>query len=298
VFENLTIENSFRGRKKGKGAALSFVNDATRAVLSNVTVLGYGGDTLVLAARRWRLGDGGEYYLKDVAISGTYHEIVPRGATYATHCRFWCMGGVKNCLFNEGITRESDRLVIRDSIIDGPEPFGLGSYFRDAAWYFIDDHISDKLRPDGSIFRDPAKGYTMKWGEGRTYFAGNQAPQYPWLQDNVQFSPAKSKETITAAWTFSDWDPESERGPRIMAIERQADEITVRFSESVTVEGEPLLELQSGKNAQYERGSGTSTLVFREKEQSIPKRLILNGGFIFASGASLHQRDANLSLPK
>ena len=128
VFENLTIENTYRG-KTGKGAALSLVNDSTRIVIANVDVVGYGGDTLTLSARRDRVGDGGDYYLNNVYVSGTYHIIVPRGAAYVVNSRFWCLGGEKNCLFAEGITRPTDKLVIRNSVIDGPGAVWLGFIF-------------------------------------------------------------------------------------------------------------------------------------------------------------------------
>jgi hypothetical protein len=91
-------------------------------------------------------------------------------------------GGEKNCLFAEGITRESDKLVIKDSVVDGPEPFGLGSYFRDAARYLVGDTFSNQLREEGQIHREPPKNYELKWGEGRVYFANSKAPAYAWLE--------------------------------------------------------------------------------------------------------------------
>jgi hypothetical protein len=299
VFENLSVENSFDGSRAGKGAALSIVKDATRVVVSNVDVIGSGGDTLVLSARRARTNDGGEYYLNDVSVSGTYHILVARGATYVTNSRFWCMGGAKNCLFSEGVTRESDKLVIRNSTIDGPERFGLGSYFRDAAWYFIEDTISANLREDGQIFREPAKDYTMKWGEGRIYFANNRAPNYAWLRDNIASSPAKSKHQVTAAWMFAGWNPERKEGPTIVRVEERGDEIRVTLSESVTVEGEPQVRLDSGKAATYARGSGSETLIFRgARGGGKARNLELNGGAIFASAASRWRREAETRLPR
>jgi hypothetical protein len=106
-------------------------------------------------------------------------------------------------LFNEGISRESERMVIRNSRIDGPAPFGLGSYFRDAAWYFIDNSYSEKLRADGGIFRQPAANYEMKWGE-RVYFLGSKGPDYPWLRDNVKLE----RSDVTAGWALDGWSPE------------------------------------------------------------------------------------------
>jgi hypothetical protein len=212
VVENLTVENSYKGAK-GKGAALTFMGDSTRIALFNVDVIGFGGDTLGLTARRSKIGDGGEYYLNSVYVSGTYHIIVPRGNTYVVNSKFVCLGGSeKYCLFAEGITRERDKLVIRNSSIEGSQPFKLGSYFRDAAWYFIDDSFSDTLRADGQIQRQPAKDYQLKWGEGRIYFAGCKGPAYPWLADNIEKSPAKTKANVTAAWVLPEWNPEKKRG--------------------------------------------------------------------------------------
>lgn len=294
VFEGLTIANTYTG--SGKGAALAVAGNATHIAIAHVDIIGHGGDTLVLSARRSRMGDGGEYYLNDVHVSGTYHIIVPRGTTYAVNCKFWCMGGAKSCLFNEGITRETDKLVIRDSAIDGPEPFGLGSYFRDAAWYFVGDTISSKLMPDGAIRREPALGYQMKWGEGRIYFADNTAPDYPWLRSNIESSPAKSVSAVTAAWTLSGWNPESSAPPVVVQVERNAREMRLVFSESVTVHGEPRLELESAATAAFVSGSGTDTLVFRARVRGWPRAVQLNGGAIFASGATLRRRNADVSL--
>ncbi len=130
----------------------------------------------------------------------------PRGTCYVTDCQFWCLGSNVS-LFNEGISDETDKLVIRNSTFDGPKPFGLGSYFRDAAWYFIDCTFSDKLKADGRIFRRTFDNYTPKWGENRIYFADCKGPDYPWLKDNITASPAKTKETVTAQWTLRGWEP-------------------------------------------------------------------------------------------
>jgi pectinesterase len=285
VFENLTVLNSFQGR--GKGAALSVIGGALRIVIANVDVVGYGGDTLVLTSR-------GEYYLNNVYVSGTYHIIVPRGTTYAVHCMFWCLGD-PHCLFNEGILHETDKMVIRQSVIDGPKSFGLGSYFRDAAWYFIEDTISDRLMPDGQIVREPARNYEMKWGEGRVYFADNKAPNYPWLRNNLEKSPAKVKTAVTAAWTFPGWNPESEITAAITRIETDIDQVRLVFNESVTVRGQPRIKLASGLPAVYTSGSGTDTLVFQAQCPCRPVEVLLKDAAVFASAASLRRRNADLS---
>jgi hypothetical protein len=265
-------------------------------VIASVDVVGFGGDTLVLSARRWNVGNGAEYYLNDVYVSGTYHIIVPRGATYAVNCKFWCMGGTGNCLFNEGITGETDKLVIRNSSIDGPEPFELGSYFRDAAWYFVEDSISDKLLRNGQIWREAAQNYQMKWGERRIYFADNKAPDYPWLKNNIEQSPARSKANITAGWALAGWDPENSAAPRVLQVGYDGKHIRLKFSESVTVRGIPELALKSGAKARYRNGSGTDTLEF-DAEQAGEPVVKMTGGEVFASAASLRQRFADLALP-
>lgn len=208
TLENLTVENTYKG--KGKGAALSFMGDSTRIALRNVDVIGYGGDTLTLSARRNRIGDGGEYYLNNVYVSGRWHIIVPRGNAYVTNSRFVCLGENLYCLFAEGITRERDKLVIANSRIEGPQPFKLGSYFRDAAWYFINDTFSKTLASDGQVVREPARNYAMKWGEGRIYFSGCKGPDYPWLRDNIEQSPAKTPAKVDASSALPEWNPEKE----------------------------------------------------------------------------------------
>jgi hypothetical protein len=303
VVENLTVENSYKG-EKGKGAALTFMGDSTRIALWNVDVIGFGGDTLGLTARRSKIGDGGEYYLNNVYVSGTYHIIVPRGNTYFVNGKFVCYGGSgKYCLFAEGITRERDKLVIRSSTFEATDPFKLGSYFRDAAWYFVDDTFPATLRADGEIHRDAAQNYEMKWGKGRVYFAGNKGPDYPWLKDNIEQSPAKRKENVTAAWALPEWNPESTAAPTVKAIEPLTNGIRVVFSQSVTVRGTPFLKMASC-TAGYSSGSGTEALTFVSAPnggcgtQSRVKAIKLNGGAIFGSAASLKERNAYLKLPR
>ena len=113
------------------------------------------------------------------------------------------------CVFNEGIFDKTDKLVIRNATFDGPKPFGLGSYFRDGAWYFIDCKFSDKLKADGQIYLEGDAIHTVRWGRDRVYFAGCKGPDYPWLKDNIAASPAKTKDTATAQWTLRGWEPDT-----------------------------------------------------------------------------------------
>lgn len=200
--ENLTICNPFQTKRYA--VALSSINKATRLSFIDCDMTSEGGDTVSPWSR-------GLYYFRNCRFEGTYHFFGPRGTCYVTDCEFYCRGS-RISLFNEG-QAETDKLVIRNSTFDGPKPFGLGSYFRDAAWYFIDCKFSDKLMSDGLIFRDTKdKGganFACKWGENRVYFAGCKGPVYPWLKDNIADSPAKTKETATTRWTLGDWDPEA-----------------------------------------------------------------------------------------
>jgi pectinesterase len=198
-FEHLTIQNGFRGEGT-KATALSISGTSTRVAIVDADITGYGGDTLVMSSR-------GLFYLDNVYVSGTYHIFVPRATAYVKNSRFWCIGH-KTCLFNEGIIKQTDKLVIRDSVIDGPAPFGLGSYFRDAAWYFIDVKFGPNLM-DQRIFKEPpAVPYEMKWGYDRVYFSGSRGPDYPWLKDNLDQSPIKDKKGINVASTLEGWNPE------------------------------------------------------------------------------------------
>jgi type 1 fimbria pilin len=127
----------------------------------------------------------------------------------------------------------------------------------------------------------------FKWATDRIYFANSKGPDYPWLKDNIEKSPAKTASVVTAAWTFSgEWDPESTQPPAITGISRANDMISVRFSESVTVKGKPTLTLTDAKTADYQSGSGTNTLTFKAQTPAAPNKLNLNGGAIMTSNAS------------
>jgi len=200
-FENLTVCNPFQTKRYA--VALSSINNATRLSFVDCDFASIGGDTVSPWSR-------GLYYFRNCRFEGRYHFFGPRGTSYVTDCQFWCLGS-RISLFNEGIGAETDKLVIRNSTFDGPSAYGLGSYFRDAAWYFIDCTFSDKLSANGQVFRDTkdkaGTGYASKWGENRVYFAGCKGPPHPWLKDNLAESPAKTKDTVTAKWTFGNWDP-------------------------------------------------------------------------------------------
>ena len=289
VIDNLTIDNP--ASLGLKPITVFSSGEGTRIVIQNAGILGLGGDTLSL----WT---GGLYYHRNIHVTGTYHFVGPRGTCYLADSVIECLGPVNNALFNEGLQDERQKFVLHRCSIVAKVPFGLGSNFRDAAWYFIDCEFPDTLKPDGRIFiaqsnvnRSQPVSAMFKWATDRVYFAGSKGPDYPWLKDNLEKSAAKSAAEITAAWTFSgQWDPENTAPPAIAGVTRGSDSVNVTFAESVTVKGRPTLTLVDGQSAAYQSGSGTATLVFKAASSAAPATLKLNGGAILASQASAQPR--------
>jgi pectinesterase len=289
VIDNLTIDNP--ANKGLKPFVVGSTGQGTRIIIQNAEVLGLGGDSLSL----WT---SGMYYHRNIHATGTYHFVGPRGTCYMSDSLIEELGGVSNALFNDGKADERQKFVLHRCKIISKQPFGLGSNFGDAAWYFIDCQFPDTLKPDGKIFiaqsnvNNPRPvSETFKWATDRIYFAGSKGPDYPWLKDNIDKSPAKTASTISAAWTFwGQWDPEGIGAPSITGTTRTEDVVSVKFSESVTVKGKPVVKLADGKAAEYTSGSGTDTLTFKAPTSAAARSLELNGGAILASVASAQAR--------
>jgi pectinesterase len=289
VIENLTIDNL--AKLGAKPIVVFSTGDGTRIVIQNADILGPGGDTLSL----WT---NGMYYHRNIHVTGTYHFVGPRGTCYMADSLLECLASVSNALFNEGMQDERQKFVLHRCSIISKVPFGLGSNFRDAAWYFVDCQFPDTLKPDGMIFvaqsnaTKPQPASAMfKWATDRVYFANSKGPAYPWLKDNIEKSPAKNAAEVTAAWTFSGkWDPESIVPPAVEAITRADNIVSLKFSESMTVKGRPTIRLADGKTADYLAGSGTVTLTFKAASSAAAATLHLNGGTILASAASAQPR--------
>lgn len=134
----------------------------------------------------------------------------------------------------------------------------LGSWFRDAAWYFVGCKFPETLSANGTPHVSPPKDRQFKWPTYRIFFAGCQGPDYPWLKDNLEHSPAKTAAAITAAWIFRGvWDPESTAAPRSHPSARTGN-IVVAFAEPVTVKDSPALVLADGTAATYRGVTATS----------------------------------------
>jgi pectinesterase len=299
VFDTLTLDNP---AKLGlKPITLFSSGTGTRIVIQNAEVTGLGGDTLSLWTR-------GMYYHRNIHVTGTYHFVGPRGTCYMADSLIECLGPVSNALFNEGMQDERQKFVLQRCTIISKVPFGLGSHFRDAAWYFVDCQFPDTLKPDGKIFiaqsntNNPQPVSAMfRWDPNRVYFANSKGPDYPWLKDNIEKSPAKKASEVTAAWTFfGQWDPESNVPPAVEGISRETDMVSVKFSEPVTVRGRPTLTLADGSVAEYVSGSGTEALAFKAPTAAAAETLTCNGGTILASraSASLRMIPESVSLKK
>jgi pectinesterase len=292
VVDTLTIENP--ASRGGKPFAVFSSGTGTRVVIQNAEILGLGGDTLSLWTR-------GLYYHRNLHVTGTYHFVGPRGTCYLADSLLECLGPVSNALFNEGTVDERQKFVLQRCTLESKVPFGLGSNFRDAAWYFIECRFPPTLRADGNIFiaqsdvKNPQPVSKMfKWATDRVYFSGSRGPGYPWLRDNLEKSEAKHAGEVTAAWTFSgQWDPESAAPPRVIKVVQLDALITVTLAEPVTVKGRPVVVGAAGGQAAYQEGSGTASLVFKAAAAStvgVPRRLDLKGGAIVASQASVRPR--------
>lgn len=284
VFDNLTIENP--ANLGLKPFTVSSSGTGTRIVIQNADIIGLGGDTLSLWSK-------GMYYHRNIYVSGTYHFVGPRGTCYMADSIIEVLSKVKNALFNEGMDDEREKFVLRNCKFVSKEPFGLGSWFRDGAWYFIDCQFPDTLLADGSIFLAATRDYKFKWSTNRIYYAGCRGPDYPWLKDNLAQSPAKTATAITAAWTFyGQWDPESTAAPAVTSVSAHDTNLTVTLPESVTVRGKPAVILADGTAAGYKSGSGTTNLVFTLPASSTAavKSFDLFKGAILASQASAKPR--------
>lgn len=289
VIDNLTIDNP--ANLGLKPITVFSTGEGTRIVIQNARILGLGGDTLSLWTR-------GMYYHRNLHVTGTYHFVGPRGTCYLADSLLEIVGSVTNALFNEGMQDERQKFVLHRCELVSQVPFGLGSNFRDAAWYFIDCRFPDTLRPEGRIFvaqSNPARPQPVsamfKWATDRVYFAKSKGPDYPWLKDNLEKSAAKSAGEISAAWTFfGQWDPESSAPPGIAGVARAGDGVSITFSEPVTVKGQPTLTFAGGRVAAYQSGSGTATLTFGAVSSAARGVLKLNGGTILASQASAQLR--------
>lgn len=311
VLDNLTVANT-----AGVIGPHSFAiyGRANRTVTVNCDVLSEGADTVSL----WK-GDTGKYYHARCNFRGAVDFVCPRGWCYATDCTFY---ETKNtaAVWHDGKADKDMKFVLRNCKFDGVQGWNLARHHLDAQFYFLECAFSKTMIDrapfrviyplDGSVAKpeDIKKNADLdknnQWGE-RAYFydCHRDGGDYDWMKDNLaSATDSPTPEQVTALWTFAGkWDPERTSGPSILSIKPQKNQLTLVFSENVTVKGTPRLVLGEGNRfANYISGSGTNTLVFSKQDEKSddPVSFDLHGGAIVATEASATARLADLKLPK
>ncbi len=304
IFDGLTIANSAQTtahtfaiddvHATGTGAPGS----TDRIIVQNCRVTANGLDTLSL----WRHGD---YYLRNIQVTGAGHHLGIRGTAYVVNSTINSHGRRTVTLFHDGQVAPEEKLVLRRCSFGGEGPFGMGSFFTEAAFYLIDCSFSSMLQADLPIFRshEGPDGKRETTTEGlRIYFSGSRGPDYSWLADSLgQADGAPTPDQVTAAWTFGGrWDPERRDRPHVIDVGEMGRAVTLTFSEAVTVKGSPRLILADGARAWYAGGSGTSVLRFRLPGCPCTRvvRMEMGEGAIVASMATARVRHADPALPR
>lgn len=332
VLENLTIQNT-DGRLGIHAFAVYGRGD--RTVIQDCDVLSQGNDTLSL----WRTGNGqfsedaathsspnGRYYHTRLKVCGSVDFICPRGWCYMSDSEVTEVNPRTDAaMWHDGSRDKDMKFVMRGCRFEGPENFRIARHHHDAMFFFVDCTFSKNMR-DQAPYRviyplnggEPSDADRKKnkdadptniWGERAYYFnAHRDGGDYAWQKDNLATAPGAPKpEEITAKWTFAGtWDPERTDAPRIVAMGRdeKTGNVTVTFSERVTVKGKPLLAFSAATQSfmnSYVAGSGSNVLEFSASASAAAvqaPRLELNGGAIVATEAASTLRVANLQFPK
>lgn len=303
ILENLTINNT-AGVIGPHAFAVYGMGD--RTVITDSNVLSSGADTVAL----WRNG-GGRYYHARCNFQGSVDFVCPRGWCYATDCHFKEMKNTA-CVWHDGHLDKDMKFVLRKCYFDGAPGFVLARHHSDAQFFFLDCSFSKLLADrapyrvmyptDGGTpttqdtLRNKSNDKTNIWGN-RVYFSNchRDGGDFAWMKDNLNTAPGSpTPDQITPAWTFANqWNPQDTAGPKIISVNQIEGRIHVKFSEIVTVKGEPRLKIAGGTFAGYALGSGTDTLLFdAPADSSKVQSLDLNGGWIIASQASAAIRPA------
>ena len=312
VLENLTAENT---ASTMAAHAFTICGTGDRTVIMDCDVLSHGGDTVSLGR-----SEPGFYYHARCNFSGLVDFVCPHGWCYVTNCNFYAIAAYKNTavVWHEGTLNSDMKFVLRNCRFDGATGFNLGRHRVDAQFYFLDCIFSTKMRnvpihrmiypldgglpSEGDIRRNADLARKNIWGE-RVYFYNchRNGGDFGWFANNLSSAPGSPKpHQITAEWTFNGkWDPENKSRPTIRQVRVTGGQITLRFSEPVTVKGKPRIKTQEGDMATYVSGSGTNTLSFELPSNSDHEldRVDLNGSAIIACGASVTLRRANISIP-
>jgi pectinesterase len=308
VLENLTVENT-------AGVigphAMSLYGRGDRTVVADCDVLSHGADTVSL----W-LGQSGRYYHTRCNFRGSVDFVCPRGWCYISDSTFYEMKATA-AVWHDGSKDKDMKFVLRNCKFDGVDGWNLARHHHDAQFYFLDCTFAGTMidRPpyrviyplnggepnEADIRRNKELDTSNIWGE-RAYFHNchREGGDYAWMANNLSTavgSPTPDK--ITPAWTFADkWNPERIAGPMIRKVTYAGGDISVTFSETVTVKGRPRVKLSDGTFADYVSGSGSESVVFKSQgANGKPTAIELNGAAIVATEATVKLLPAQLSLP-
>ena len=310
VLENLTIKNT-HGVIGPHAFAVYGHGDKT--VIVDCDVLSEGADTLALWGER-----NGSYQAR-LNIRGSVDFVCPRGWCYMTDCTFYEVNPRAHAaIWHDGSKDKDMKFVLRSCRFDGVDNWILARHHHDAQFFLLDCTFSKAMRDlppkrvvypiewdkpsENDVKKNQGLDASNIWGE-RAYFYNchRDGGDYAWHTNNLSSAPgAPQPEQITAMWTFAGkWEPERKTGPTIQKINSQDKQITLAFSENVTVKGRPRLALRDDGFADYKSGSGGDVLAFTvpEGKHGEVAAVDLNGGAIIASEAAATIRVAELLLP-
>lgn len=213
ILANMTVHNNYgslHGDRSHQFAIRGF--RATRISILNCNVIADGGDTVSL----WN-SDSGLYYHANSYFEGWVDYLCPRGWCYITDSRFFGHNTPSASFWHDGSKDKDQKLVIRNSWIDGVPGFPLGRHHRDGQLYFLYCTFSKNMA-DRPIYFPTTSPNAVPWRWGaRHYFYSctREGGMYDWLADNLhEAERSPSPKDITAAWTFAGrWDPESTLPP-------------------------------------------------------------------------------------
>ncbi|MCB0638933.1 MAG: hypothetical protein KDC54_20030, partial [Lewinella sp.] len=205
---NMTIRNNYADlypdTPRPNDHTFAIRGGGDRVILLNCNVVATGGDTLSL----WNT-EGGMFYHNNCYFEGYVDFVCPRGYCYITDSEFFGHN-LTASIWHDGSGGEDHKFVIRWSTFDGVPDFALGRHHREAAFYLLDCHFSERMATK-PIYDE--QRHDLQWGQ-RYYYHNTHRDQedLPWMADNL--AEAKGQPTpamITAAWTFKgEWDPEAQ----------------------------------------------------------------------------------------
>lgn len=292
ILERLTVANTQSVRTH----AFALYGRGTRTLTQDCDFLSEGNDTVGL----WAPG-GGLYYHARCHFRGQVDYLCPRGWCFVRDSTFFEVTD-KATLWHDGEKDPRKKLVIVNSRFDGAQPFSLGRYPRDSQFYLVGCAFAAKV----SDVRDDDVGnpaVDLHWGR-RVYFSSSTHDGgATWSADNLTTAAGAPKAAdITPAWTFGGaWDPERTDAPTIVEARLEGPErvVALRFSEAVTVRGQPVLITKLGERLPWTGENGRDTLRFATLDANDrPIALDLAGGAVEASLATTTTRPAAVELPE